>query len=600
MDQFVIQSAFGNESIPTSSLSISSAKTNNKQTQIQEKKPVLEEFCKTNQKVANQSKFGVIDWNGKRLCGYIVSKKGFQEHQWEKHRKWLTVTPKDPSLFTGIKSQKPEPYTLFYENKEVFIVPRGYGYARWGVPKEEQFSKGEDIDPNLQFTGTPLGLRKEDPPQILCINKVLEQFGYEHKKFVLPSNHYSLKKTNLLDYFEPLNEDSTANLKRVSICIISLPCGYGKTFCAISIIFKMGKKAIVFLNRENLLDNWKEDIQNFLPSARIGIVKGKTCDYKDKDIVLCMVQSAISHPYPDEMWESFHLAVIDECHHECAKTYCRLFELLNTKNILGLSATPYRRDNLDHLLNWFMGPIIVREKRIYEGVLCSVIYYSHSQQKEITIQEKPAYAKMISRCCKEEPRNQFIAQVVAECFLNPQPRPVKRKILIVSERSIENHLGKLKDLTLNELSKQYQATNKNVECVIKKLNKNKWIIKGKNLPIPIVSVGFIVGGMKEEERAIGKSCDIIFSTLQCVEEGFNLPRLDTLVIASCNRNDIEQVVGRILRPHPEKNIPKVIEIVDDYSFFKGIGTKHLNYYKEMGYHVLEIQHKGKPPQKKTK
>jgi len=79
----------------------------------------------------------------------------------------------------------------------------------------------------------------------------------------------------------------------VSMCvnkggILNLGCGYGKTFLALTYIASRGLKAIVLLDKINLLKQWKDEAIKHLDiePSRIGWVQGKKWDWEDKDIVL--------------------------------------------------------------------------------------------------------------------------------------------------------------------------------------------------------------------------------------------------------------------------------------------------------------------------
>lgn len=422
------------------------------------------------------------------------------------------------------------------------------------------------------------------------------------------------------------------------------------TFCSLYLAWKMKRRTIVFLHRENLLDGWMEDIRTFMPNARVGIVQGAKCDYENKDIVLAMIQSVYQRQYPRSMFESFGMCIVDECHHICAKSFCRVMEKIPCRYVLGLSATPYRRDGLDHVLNWLLGPIAVLEKRVYDGVQCNIVRYTHGAQKEIKFGDKIQYAKMITRVCKEQARNELMAQICVDVWLHPQPLPARRKILFVSERGIEKHLALFERILLDRFRHDYLTEYPHhasrIHLVTVAHNKKEFrlsphddkdddchdnnIVSNNNSsmttsttsvttvaapkarngrttfplhhepqtePDPpnndvvvLFSVGILVGGMDKADRDVAKTCDVILSNFQTVEEGFNLPRLDTLILSVVFRNDIEQTKGRIERPHPDKNIPLIIEMIDGFSFFQSIGSSHVGYYRRMGYTVTEVRY----------
>jgi superfamily II DNA or RNA helicase len=84
--------------------------------------------------------------------------------------------------------------------------------------------------------------------------------------------------------------------------------------------------------------------------------------------------------------------------------------------------------------------------------------------------------------------------------------------------------------------------------------------------------------MKTGDRENSTDCSVIIGTYQASGEGFDVPMLDTLIL-STPKSDVEQAVGRILR---QKNInePVVVDIVDNFSVFKGQYYKRRKFYKE--------------------
>jgi superfamily II DNA or RNA helicase len=52
------------------------------------------------------------------------------------------------------------------------------------------------------------------------------------------------------------------------------------------------------------------------------------------------------------------------------------------------------------------------------------------------------------------------------------------------------------------------------------------------------------------------------------------------------RGNVEQTVGRILRPFPGKPTPLVLDVKDPFSLFNGMGWKRHRYYKSQGYKTV--------------
>ena len=102
----------------------------------------------------------------------------------------------------------------------------------------------------------------------------------------------------------------------------------------------------------------------------------------------------------------------------------------------------------------------------------------------------------------------------------------------------------------------------------------------------IYSIGYYVGGMKQNKLDESATKDIILGTFQLAQEGLDIPSLNMLLFAS-PISDIEQSVGRILREKPENriHIHLIIDIVDNFSIFKNRFNKRLNFYKKKNYNI---------------
>jgi len=67
------------------------------------------------------------------------------------------------------------------------------------------------------------------------------------------------------------------------------------------------------------------------------------------------------------------------------------------------------------------------------------------------------------------------------------------------------------------------------------------------------------------------------------KEGLDIPRLDTLFLAT-PRAEVLQAVGRILRPHPDKEPPVVIDLVDEaLGLPAGLARKRRRAYERLGW-----------------
>ena len=294
------------------------------------------------------------------------------------------------------------------------------------------------------------------------------------------------------------------------------------------------------------MTQWRDRIKQFLPEAKIGKIQQDTLDVDGKDIVLAMVQSVSVKEYPQEVFDQFGFAVFDECHHLGAEVFFKSMRKVASKYMLGLSATPKRKDRLQWVFESFIGPIVYMTKDIVtEGVEVNVVDY-HSDDptysKEcLNYMGKPVLPKMINHICEYWPRTQMILDL---CKTNYE---LGRKVIILSDR--RNHL----DIML------------------------AWLLK-EGIPS-----GLYVGGMKPFDLHESQEKDVILGTFSMAAEGMDIPKLNTIILAS-PKSDVVQAVGRIMREkaNVRKFHPLIIDINDTHSnfqTFKRQSQKRITFYK---------------------
>jgi len=326
--------------------------------------------------------------------------------------------------------------------------------------------------------------------------------------------------------------------------LLCLGCGLGKTVVANAMIAKMKIKTVVLVHKEFLLNQWKERITQFLPNAKIGKVQGKIIDVDNKDIILAMLQTVAMKENIQNIFNDCGLLIVDECHHIAARVFCNALFKIPVQYTLGLSATPERKDGLEYVIHWFLGPTVLKMDNISEN---NVQVYMKDFDMEYPDEEynkmgKLALPKMITNLSNLNERNEKIVEIVLDLIQEDQ-----RQILILSERREQ----------LKTLLQLFETLD--------------------------VSCGLYIGGMKEKELKNAEVKKIMLSTYAMTSEGFDNPNLNTLVFATPKTN-IEQSVGRILRKIHDID-PIVIDIIDNYSLFKVQGYQRRYFYKNKNYTI---------------
>ena len=330
--------------------------------------------------------------------------------------------------------------------------------------------------------------------------------------------------------------------------VMSLYCGFGKTTCSLKVSCHFKKKTIILVHTTALLEQWRERIEQFVTNASVGVLQRDKIDVTGRSHVIALMQSVSRRNYPRELLDSFGLMIVDEAHHVCAAQLSRCVTKVGCKLRLGLSATPFRKDGMTQFLFDSIGPICARVDREYEKVLVDVVYVTSGPSDMVCTKRKgrqsPNIAKMISNLCDvHDPAGEFRTELVIETIVNALAED--RHIIVLSDR--RNHLKVMGSMLAETAG---------------------------------VEVGFMVGGTKPADIEAVSACRVIMATYAYCSEGLDIPSLDTCVFAT-PRSDIVQCCGRILRYHPSKQVPRVIDFVDDSVVFHGQARKRNMYYSKL-------------------
>ena len=402
----------------------------------------------------------------------------------------------------------PPPYEAFYIKNDILHVPRFYGLERFGGAEKDERTLGDEI--NVEFKGSLTAIQERG------INAVM---------------------TRCFD-------DGKCNG-----CISVLPCGTGKTVKALKLISIHKRKTIVFVHKTILADQWIERIKTFLPDARIGRIQGNVFNI-DADIVIAMVLTVAKRKFNREIFNSFGFAIFDECHHMAARVMNTAVYMLNTRYILGLTATKERVDGLTKLLHWCLGPEGFRYEGISEQTKISCMLYNGGNRREIFYKDgQPAMSLMLNNVANDINRTKFIAIRINEYIKN------ERKVIVLSDR-----ISQLKTLKILLL----------------------------DLKVDEEYIGFLIGSTPINSRSEVLQKRVVMCTYSMANEGLDKKELDCLIMATPKGNCI-QAIGRIQRPCETKKIPLVLDVIDTYSIFNKLRWKRYSLYSKNGYECQTLE-----------
>ena len=441
--------------------------------------------------------------------GYAVLKSDISKDLETKIRKDLTVKPvTQQSRYNAMADTD---FPVFLESATRLYLPRIWAKDNLGPAASSVMSDGLPLPDTLAFIGKP----------------------YEYQE-------------NIIKKF--LDADANG--------LICVPCGKGKTFMAVAIAFRLRKRFMVVVDKEFLLDQWAGEMRTLIPGIRIGRFQGNKAevDPADFDCTICMIQTIVQRQIPESVLRSYAFTIFDECHHLGAKHFSKVLSKLQTKHMLGLSATPTRDDGLTKVFEWHLGKPVFWEKRREADETVSVEIMRFSCD-DIDYMEVPTnfrgeviLARLLTQIVNCQKRNVFITDRLKDLIKEPA-----RRILVLSER-----IGHLEAL---------EALMKPTGCVM----------------------GYYIGGMKTATRDLAaEEAQILWATYAMASEAMNIKTLNTVLMAS-PRKKIEQSTGRILRQRPEerKVAPIIVDIVDVHRSMQSQSRQRIAYYKKCGYKIKD-------------
>ena len=315
--------------------------------------------------------------------------------------------------------------------------------------------------------------------------------------------------------------------------IIVAPPGSGKTIMGLGIIAHKKQPALIIVHRKQLFDQWVERIQSFLGIAETFIGKISPGHQKiGTHITVAMIQSLASIDAANEIFKSFGMIIIDECHHVPAKTFRQVVQNFSSYYMYGLTATPVRKNNDEKLIFIHIGDVIQEVKFPFEN-------NSLAKKVSVIIRETDLLVPFDYKTDKTEMLSQILIH------------DSERNRLIIDDIKTEANTGK-KILVLTERKAHIN--------VLYQYLKNKY------------EVITISGEDSESVRKVKLKqikeghFQILISTGQFLGEGTDLDNLECLILAYpfAFEGKLIQYMGRVQRTEVTPIIYDYRDIYIDY------------------------------------
>jgi superfamily II DNA or RNA helicase len=365
---------------------------------------------------------------------------------------------------------------------------------------------------------------------------------------------------------EPLEVDFTGTLRMDQEAAVSAmlhhdtgvlcaPTAFGKTVSAAAMIARRGVSTLVLVHRTELLKQWQERLQAFLAVEKgvIGVIGGGKARPSSK-IDIAVMQSLSRRGEVNPLVEGYGQVIVDECHHVGAVSFDAILRRTKARYVLGLTATPIRRDGQQPIIFMQCGPIRHTAARP-EGAPSDLEVVPRSWEARIDLPRDAAIQDVFRHLANDQARTDAIAAEISTAFGGG------RKTLVLTERT--EHLDAIRTA-----------------------------LEGR-VPVPFVLHGRMSKRQRTEVIAELNSLPenaprILLATGKLVGEGFDHPPLDTLVLAMpvSWKGTLQQYAGRLHREQAGKVDVRIIDFVDTgHPALLRMSERRLRGYRAMVYRV---------------
>ena len=343
--------------------------------------------------------------------------------------------------------------------------------------------------------------------------------------------------------------------KRGTIVVSAFP-GFGKTVTSIALAKKIGMKTLVLVNKVILLGQWIDSIEQFTDLKKgAGVVKvappsktqretpDKLEKWKRKTQNACiMVMNALTvSKLPFDFFDDVGCLIVDECHQLMSPCLSKALLYIHPRYVIALSATPYRSDGLNTLLNFYFSEeklvrILHKKHAVYE------IRTGFKPIADQTEQGRLDWDSLLNSQSENEERNEMITEAALKLSKT-------RTILILTKRV--DHAALLES--------------------------------------KLKSKGVRADGLYGTKKTFDRSVNILVGTSSKIGVGFDHKTLDCLILASDVEAYFIQFLGRVFRREDVK--PIILDFVDTNPVLRKHFRTRKSVYIKHGGEIVTIKGK---------
>jgi superfamily II DNA or RNA helicase len=326
-------------------------------------------------------------------------------------------------------------------------------------------------------------------------------------------------------------------------CIINAKVGYGKTFTGLAVASKLKQKTLVVVHTVALRNQWEKEIVYTL-GIKPGII-GSGKFNTDSPVVVANIQSLVKHV--GRINREFGTVILDEMHHVSSPTFTKVIDGMFSRYKIGLSGTIERKDQKHIVFKDYFGSKIFKPDK------------ENTMTPEVHIIESGIH------------------------FSDGSSVPWAEKVNVLKESSLYKNL-------VIALADKYAREGHKVIVVSERVEFLKDCCKHSDEPSDL-----IIGETKDRDGVIDKvfSGEItqVWGTQSLVSEGLSINPLSCLILGTPLNNMplLEQLIGRIIREHPGKIKPVVVDIRLLGNTVNRQYNNRLGHYMKEGYELKFIK-----------
>ena len=450
---------------------------------------------------------------------------------------------------------------LIYFEKEGLPQALANRLVRLAAFQNPEFYKAQAMRLSVWNKPRIIGCADNFPKHIAlprgCLDVVLELLNENGIAPIIEDERFGGDPINL-NFVGALREDQEAAVTAMlqhDAGILCAPTAFGKTVAAAALIARRGVNTLVLVHRTDLLRQWQERLQAFLGLGKgvVGTIGGGKA--KPTGIIdIAVMQSLSRQGQVSEQVKNYGQVIVDECHHLSAFSFEAILKNVRAKYVLGLTATPVRRDGQHPIIFMQCGPIrhtASRPTSAPDDLLVETVLLP----APINLPEGAGIQDVFRHLAENIERTERVTLEVEKAFNQG------RKVLVLTERT--DHLSIIEAALVGRVQ--------NLFTLHGRMSKKQRI------------------ALTDELAALPPDVSrVLLATGKLIGEGFDHPPLDTLVLAMpiSWKGTLQQYAGRLHREHASKSDVRIIEFIDGgHPALMRMWDKRQSGYRAMGYRI---------------